>query len=53
MTDPKMVKNFRVVVMMEQVSGPNVETVMKMKVWKEKRGYKNLFHFSGLVLISI
>lgn len=32
MTDPKMVKNFRVVVIMEQVSGPNVETVMKMKV---------------------
>lgn len=34
-----MVKNFLVVVIMEQVSGPNVETVMKMKVWKKKRGY--------------
>lgn len=31
-TDPRMVKNFRVVVMMEQVSGPKYTTVMKMKV---------------------
>lgn len=31
-TDPRMVKNFRVVVMMEHVSGPKYTTVMKMNV---------------------
>lgn len=31
-TDPRMVKNFLVVVMREQVSGPKYTTVMKMKV---------------------
>lgn len=32
-TEPRMVKNFRVVVMMEQVRGPKYTTVMKIKVW--------------------
>lgn len=31
MTEARMVKNLRVVVKMEQSSGPNVVTVMKMK----------------------
>lgn len=31
-----MVKNFRVVVIMEHVRGPKFATVMKMKFWKEK-----------------
>lgn len=30
-TDPKMVKNLRVVVMIEQVSGPNVVIVVNIK----------------------
>ncbi|KAK2564800.1 hypothetical protein P5673_011488 [Acropora cervicornis] len=30
-TEPKMVKNFRVVVIMEHVRGPKFATVMKMK----------------------
>lgn len=33
-TEPRMVKNFLVVVTMEQVSGPKLTTVRKMKVWK-------------------
>lgn len=33
MTEPRMVKNFLVVVMMEQVRGPKYTTVIKMKVW--------------------
>lgn len=32
-TEPRMVKNFLVVVTMEQVRGPKYTTVMKMKVW--------------------
>lgn len=36
-TEPRMVKNLRVVVTMEQVSGPNLATVMKMNVWKRKK----------------
>lgn len=35
-TDAKMVKNLRVVVMMEQVRGPKYTTVMKIKLWREK-----------------
>lgn len=35
-TEAKMVKNFRVVVMMEQVRGPKYTTVMKIKLWKEE-----------------
>lgn len=31
-TEPRMVKNFLVVVTMEQVRGPKLTTVMKMKV---------------------
>lgn len=31
-TEPRMVKNFLVVVTMEQVRGPKYTTVMKMKV---------------------
>lgn len=31
-TEAKIVKNFRVVVMMEQVRGPKYTTVMKMKL---------------------
>lgn len=34
-TEARMVKNFRVVVMIEQVRGPKYTTVMKMKLWKE------------------
>lgn len=30
-TEPRMVKNFLVVVMMEQVRGPKLATVMKIK----------------------
>ena len=30
-TEARIVKNFRVVVIMEQVSGPKLATVMKMK----------------------
>ena len=33
MTEPRTVKNFRVVVAMEQGSGPNSVTHMKMKYW--------------------
>jgi len=33
-TEPRMVKNLRVVVKMEHSSGPNVVTVMKMKFCK-------------------
>lgn len=36
MTDAKMVKNLRVVVMMEQVRGPKYTTVMKIKLCKNK-----------------
>lgn len=36
-TDPRMVKNFRVVVIMEHVRGPKLATVMKMKFYKETR----------------
>lgn len=32
-TEPSMVKNFLVVVMMEQVRGPKYTTVIKIKVW--------------------
>lgn len=32
-TDPKMVKNFLVVVMMEQGKGPNDVTVINMNTW--------------------
>lgn len=32
-TEPRMVKNFLVVVTMEQVRGPKLTTVRKMKVW--------------------
>lgn len=32
-TEPRMVKNFLVVVTMEQVRGPKYTTVIKMKVW--------------------
>ena len=35
MTDARIVKNFLVVVMMEQVNGPNVVTVTKMKCCEE------------------
>lgn len=34
-TEPRMVKNFLVVVTMEQVRGPKFTTVMKMKVWNK------------------
>lgn len=33
-TEPRMVKNFLVVVTMEQVRGPKFTTVKKMKVWQ-------------------
>lgn len=36
MTDAKMVKNLRVVVMMEQVRGPKYTTVMKIKLCKKQ-----------------
>ena len=36
MTDPRMVKNFLVVVIMEQVSGPKVVTVTKIKCCREE-----------------
>lgn len=36
MTDAKMVKNLRVVVMMEQVKGPKYTTVMKIKLCKKQ-----------------
>ena len=32
-TEPRMVKNFRVVVMMEHMSGPNVVTDMNTKIY--------------------
>lgn len=32
-TEPRMVKNFLVVVTMEQVRGPKLTTVRKMNVW--------------------
>ena len=40
-TEPRMVKNFRVVVMMEQVRGPKLATVMKIKFWN-KNNKKNI-----------
>ena len=36
-TEAKMVKNFRVVVMMEHVRGPKYTTVMKIKLWERER----------------
>ena len=35
-TEPRIVKNFLVVVIIEHTSGPNSVTVMKIKFWKEK-----------------
>ena len=38
MTEPRMVKNFRAVVKMEQVRGPKVVMVVKMKICGRKGG---------------
>ena len=39
MTEPRTVKNFLVVVTMEQGRGPNSETHLKMKNYKDKQGF--------------
>ena len=49
MTEPRTVKNFLVVVTMEQGRGPNSETHMKMKNYKEKQGFTSQLCYDFLL----
>ena len=47
-TEPRIVKNLRVVVMMEHVNGPNVVTVTKMKCCEQEK--KISFNFNVSII---
>ena len=46
MTDPSTVKNFLVVVMIEQGSGPNSLMHMKMKNWKQNKSLNDWWTYA-------